>query len=280
MRLKHLKLLVLSVVTLTCAQVYAQNTLVELENTKSDQGTYSIDGTYTGFFSTNAYRPGSPDHQSSSDHILTGRLHLPQHYMLSTSLWLNQDFGNERELQTRDSLLTLTKPMGKLIGDISWISRASLTLPLSEKSNKTDGLISAFRLNPLFTWNAKAIIPGLNIIFRPTIIKNFYQYETSLNGRSNFDYTINQRLTFFYSMTDSIFLSLDNTYIKSWTYSGLTNDFYSFDQSLTFVLTKNLSGFVGHAIGGNALAVNGQEMDFRIYDLNNSNYYLGLSYQF
>jgi hypothetical protein len=83
--------------------VYAQNTLVELENTKSDLGTYSIDGNYTGFLSTNAYLPDSASHQSSSDHILMGRLHLPDRFMLSTSLWVNQDFNNERELTTKDS---------------------------------------------------------------------------------------------------------------------------------------------------------------------------------
>lgn len=260
--------------------MYAQNTLVELENTKSKDGTYSIDATYTSFVSTNAYLPNRTEHQSSQDHLLTGRLHLPGNYLLSSTLWINQDFTDERKLQTRDSLVTLTKSMGRVSENISFISRAALTLPLSENSNKTDGLVTALRFNPIFTYNAKNIANGLNIIFRPTVIKNFYQYETSLNGQSNHDYTINQRLTFLYALTKSLFLSLDNTYVRSWTYQGNTNDFFSLDQSLNAVLTTNLSGFIGHSVGGNALNVNGQESDISIYDIERSTYYLGISYQF
>lgn len=267
-------------ISIAAPKVSAQNTLVELENIKSKQGTFSIDGTYTTFVSTNTYLPDRPEHQSGQDHILLGRLHLPGQYLLSTALWVNQDFTDERELTTRDSLFTLTKPMGKITDNISWISRAALTIPLSERSNKTDGLITAIRINPLFTINAGDLISGLTVIFRPTLINNFYQYKTSLNGRSNFDYTVNQRITLLYGLSENVFLSLDNTYIRSWTYEGNTNDFFSLDQSISAMFTKKLSGFIGHSIGGNALAVNGQEQDISIYDTNRSTYYLGISYQF
>lgn len=267
-------------ISLTAPKVSAQNTLVELENTKSENGTFSIDATYTSFVSTNAYLTDRAEHKSSQDHLLTGRLHLPGSYLISTTLWMNQDFNNERKLQTRDSLVTLTKSMGKVSENISWISRAAITLPLSEKSDETDGMITALRFNPIITYNAKDILNGLTVVFRPSFINNFYQYETSLNGNSNHNYTVNQRLTFLYSINKSLFLSLDNTYIRSWTYQGNTNDFFSLDQSISTLFTENFSGFIGHSIGGNALNVNGQESDISIYDTRRSTYYLGISYQF
>lgn len=260
--------------------VLAQNTLVELENTKSDEGTYSIDGNYTTFVSANAYLPDRPEHQSGQDHILVGRLHLPGKYLLSTALWLNQDFGNEKKLLVRDSLLTLTKPLGQIAPNVSFIMRGAVTMPLSKASNETNGLITAFRLNPLFNINASPLLKGLSVIYRPTFIYNVHEYQTSLTGRSNHEYTTSQRITFLYGLLDNLYLSLDNTYMRSWTYLGNTNDFYSFDQSLSTMITPSLSAFLGHSSGGNALNVNGQESDLRIFDTTRSSYYIGINYQF
>lgn len=280
MRRKLLYLFIIMSAMLTSVGVSAQNTLVELENTKSDEGTYSIDGNYTTFVSSNAYLPNRPEHQSGQDHILVGRLHLPGKYLLSTALWFNQDFNNEKELQARDSLLTLTKPVGKILPGINFIMRGAVTLPISEASNETNGLVTAFRLNPLFTLNASSLLKGLTLIYRPSAIYNVHDFKTSLSGRSNHEYTTSQRLTFLYGLMDNLYLSLDNSYVRSWTYDGNTNDFYSFDQSLSTQITKRLSGFLGHSIGGNALNVNGQESDLRIFDTTRSSYYLGISYQF
>lgn len=280
MRHKYLYLLLFVLGLSTPVKVLAQNTLVELENTLSTQDTYSIDATYTSFVSTNAYLPNRSEHQSGQDHLLTGRLHLPGKYMLSTSLWFNQDFNNERKLLARDSVLTLTKPLGKLGDNVNVIARAGATLPLSKASNETNGLITAFRINPLFSINASGLIEGLSLIYRPTFIYNIHEYETSLTGNSNQQYTINQRITVLYPLLKNLYLSLDNTYVRSWTYKGNANDFYSLDQSLSTNFTKSFSGFMGHSIGGNALNVNGQESDIRIFDTRVSSYYIGISYQF
>ncbi|GEM_PF-3142069 len=280
MRHKYLYLLLFLLGLSIPLKVSAQNTLVELENTKSTQDTYSIDATYTSFVSANAYLPDRAEHQSGQDHILTGRLHLPGKYLLSTSLWLNQDYNNERKLLIRDSVLTLTKPLGKLSANINVIGRAGMTIPLSKASNETNGLITALRVNPLFIVNANSLLEGLSLIFRPSFIFNVHDYETSLTGRSNHEYTMNQRLTILYPLLKNLYLSLDTTYIRSWTYQGNTNDFYSLDQSLSTNFTRNFSGFLGHSIGGNALNVNGQESDIRIFDTRASSYYLGISYQF
>lgn len=280
MRHKLLFLLILLSSVFGSHGVLAQNTLVELENTKSDQSNYSIDGNYTTFVSSNAYLPDRPEHQSGQDHIFVGRLHLPGKYLLSTALWLNQDFNNERELQARDSLLTLTKPVGRIYSGVNLIMRGAVTLPVSEASNETNGLITAFRLNPLLTYNASSILEGLTVIYRPTVIYNVHDFKTSLTGQSNHQFTTSQRVSFLYGLMENLFLSIDNSYIRSWTYDGNTNDFYSFDQSLSTMFTPRFSGFIGHSIGGNALNVNGQESDLRIFDTTRSSYYLGINYQF
>jgi len=260
--------------------VSAQNTLVELENIKSRGSDFKLDGTFTTFASTNTYGFDSPEKSLSQDFIFSGRLSTPGGYIISSSLWFNKDFKNERELNVRDSLVSITKPYGEIVKGISLTNRASLTLALSEFSDKTAGLITAARYNPILSHQATYLLDGLTIIYRPTFIWNFHEFNNRTDGASNYQQTINQRVTLFYMATESLFLSLDNTYIKSWSYDGNTNDIYSLDQSVTYAPNRDLSFFLGHSIGGNSLAVNGQETKIEIFDTRQSQYYIGLSYQF
>lgn len=261
-------------------KVYGQNTLVELENSLSGSNSTKIEGTYTTFMSTNTKLPSQTNHQSGQDHILSGRLFFSNGYMLSTSFWANQDFQNEKELRVRDSLLILTKPMGNLTEGVSFTARAGLTLPLSEESNKFAGLITGIRFNPIISINASDLIESLRLIYRPSVIYNIHEYKQQISGEVNNQYSLNQRLTVLYPLTENLYLSLDNTYIRSVSYLGSVTDFFSFDQSLSTNLTKDLNLFLGHNIGGNALAINGQESDVRIYDVEDSQYYIGISFQF
>lgn len=263
------------------SKVYGQNTLVELENSLSGSSSTKIEGTYTTFMNSNSKLPSQTGHTSSQDHLISGRLFLSSGYMISTSLWANQDFQNEKELRVRDSLLMITKPIGNLTENISFTARGGLTLPLSEQSNKFSGLITAIRFNPIISINANDLLTSLRVIYRPSLVYNIHEYNQQVSGESNTEYSINQRLTLLYPLTENLYLSLDNTYIRRTSYLGSETDLFSFDQSLSTNLTKNLNLFLGHNIGGNALAINGQESDVRIFDIEDgSQYYIGISYQF
>lgn len=261
-------------------EVYGQNTLVEIENSLSGSTSMKLEGTYTTFFNTNTKLPSQTGHTSSQDHLLSGRLYLEDGTMISTTLWANQDFQNDKDFLIRDSLLLVTKPLGKVTENISFTARGGLTLPLSKNSNEFAGLITGLRFNPIISMNASGLIEGLSVIYRPSFIYNIHQYEQRVDGDSNYQYSINQRVTFLYPIVENLYLALDNTYIRSYSYQGSQVDFFSFDQSLSTNITKSLNLFFGHNIGGNALAINGQESDVRIYDIEDSSYYIGISYQF
>lgn len=261
-------------------EVYGQNTLVEIENSLSGSTSMKLEGTYTTFFNTNTKLPSQTGHTSSQDHLLSGRLYLEDGTMISTTLWANQDFQNDKDFLIRDSLLLVTKPLGKVTENISFTARGGLTLPLSKNSNEFAGLITGLRFNPIISMNASGLVEGLSVIYRPSFIYNIHQYEQRVDGDSNYQYSINQRVTFLYPIVENLYLALDNTYIRSYSYQGSQVDFFSFDQSLSTNVTKSLNLFFGHNIGGNALAINGQESDVRIYDIEDSSYYIGISYQF
>ena len=277
---KYLKLMVILLSTGILSSVYSQNTLVELENTQNQAETLDFNSTYTTWLTNNLYKQGSSENQLSQNHILNGRLSLPGKYMISTSLWFTKDYENERKTLMRDSIVSLIRPMGTIFGEVNFTARGGLTLPFSKDSNTTAGLVTALRINPIFSYNASKFIKNLSIIYRPSVVYNIHEFKTRTDLRSNSDYILSHRLTLAYGITNALWLSLDNTYMRAWTYSGNTNDIYSLDQSLSYNFTRDFSIFGGHSVGGNALDVNGQESDINVFDKDNSSFYLGLSYNF
>ncbi len=253
-----------------------QNTFSAQEN--NGARVYSL--AYTTVLSTNSYFLGRSEHQSSQTHSLRGVIYLPKAFTLSTSLGVNQDFGNEKKLLFRDGALTLASPIVGLSRNIKTTGRATVILPLSEYSSKTAGLMTAISLTPVVSINADKIAPDLTFFYSPTFIYRLYRYETSLDGSSNNEYGLSQNLGIAYSILDNLRLSLNQSYTRSWTHSGSTNDFFSLGQSLSAVFFKSLSLFVGHSIGQSALAANGEEFNTKIFDIKKSNYYAGMSYQF
>ena len=250
----------------------------DLQTKPQEDQSYAV--SYTTLLTTNAYSVDRPEHQSSQDHLLGGALYFADGSSLSTNFWLNQDFNNERELLTRDSLLTWSKSLGALTDNVSFAGKAAVTLPLSEVSYKTAGLLTAFRVIPVVAVNMNQWVPGMSLVYQPAFIVNFHKYQTATSGSSNNQYSFSQRLTVYVSIVKSVSLTLDHTYVRSWTYLGSVSDFFSLDQSLGAKISERLSLFVGHSIGGGALAANGQESNIRIFDTKDSNYYLGMSYQF
>jgi hypothetical protein len=277
---RYLKLMAFLLSIGFLSSVYSQNTLVELENTQNQAETLDFNSTYTTWLTNNLYKQSSAENQLSQNHILNGRLSLPGKYMISTSLWVTKDYENERKTLVRDSIVSVLKPLGTIFGSINVTGRAGFTLPFSKDSNTTAGLITAARVNPIFSYNASKFIKNLSLIYRPSAVFNVHEFKTRTDLRSNSNYVLSHRLTVAYGITNALWLSLDNTYMRAWTYSGNTNDIYSFDQSLSYNFTRSFSIFGGHSVGGNALDVNGQESDINVFDKDNSSFYMGLSYNF
>lgn len=279
----HLILLSLGLGILLTQRVLGQTTLVELENSTSHKGSTNFQMNYTTFLSTNTTLPKRTGHQSSQEHILSMRLSPPKGTQYSLSLNLNHDFTNEREFLLRDSLFMLTGQPKSLSSSVLFIPRTAITLPFSEVSNKFSGLITALRFNPIVTLrfaSENTILRNLSFVYLPSVVWNIHQYQQFINGESNNQYSISQSLSALYSLRPHIFLSLDNTYIRSFTYEGKSNDFFSFNQSISYNFSRDLSLFLGHSLGGNALALSGQESNVQFFNIENSQYYTGVSYQF
>jgi hypothetical protein len=159
--------------------------------------------------------------------------------------------------------------------------RSSLALPFSDRSKKETNLRTAVSLSPVAVYSVDPnYIPGLILIFRPGVRVYSHEFKVDTSGRSNTSYSMNARFIISYSIIDNLSISFDNIYARAWTYDSNYNDQFSFDQSLSYSFMKGFSVYAGHAIGGSALDVNGQDSNLKAFDSRESEVYTGISYRF
>ncbi len=205
---------------------------------------------------------------------------LPYELSAGLSLVLDKDLEGEREQNLRDPSLSLSRALPVFAKYVTSKAKVSARVPLSESSRKTTGLQTAIATSVTFLYDASNLASGLTIGYGPSLISNFHKYKVTTSGKSNTQRTLSNSLMFDYAFNDSFGIYLDNTYYRNFTYDGNYNDFFSFDQSLTYSHKIGASATIGHAIGGSALAVNGKESNVQLFDKNESTYYftLGFSY--
>lgn len=249
------------------------------QNGAQNQRRYSFGVSTT--FASNFYSLSDEVNNSLTNITAVNASYLfAQDIRLIGSLSLAKDLRGDREQDFNDGALTAMKNVYQFNKHLSLNAAASLFVPISETSRISQSLDYAVQFAPSLFYNAGHLVKGLSLIYQPAIRFNFHEFTTQTDGTSNSKYRLRNRLLVNYSLTDTLFLSLDNSYSRFWRYSGQTTDIFSFDQSITYLFTQNLMFSIGHSIGGSALALNGRDSNVRFFDTDESTYYLSLSYQY
>lgn len=196
---------------------------------------------------------------------------------LSVSQLLDKDLKNDRLETWNDTQVSFSRSIYTFNDVFSLSGRVSGTIPLSEESTENANLITSIGLFPTLAADLNPYIKGLSLSYIPSFRRSFHEFETKADGGSNTAYSWAQRLVIDYSFSESFSLSLDQSYIRGYTYRGTSNDRFSFDQSLNYQMNKNVSWSLGHSLGGSALAVNGSDSNVRLFDENESSVYFSFS---
>ena len=221
------------------------------------------------------------ENQASNSQALSLSYKLPHGIKSSLYISGNQDLRNDREYTLSDTSLKFSKSFGSLSRDMSVSGAATAYAPTSELSYKTRGMTTALKLSGTLIYDgSRELLKNLTLVYIPTVRVNLFKYKVATNGASNTLFQATNTLVVSYSINKKLGLSLANTYIRNWTHEGTTNDIFSFDQSLTYSVLKNVSATVGHSVAGSALAANGKDSGLAIYDEDLSSYYLSLGYTY
>lgn len=199
-------------------------------------------------------------------------------YKFAFSFSGTKNLRNDRKFTAGNYSLAVSKSLFKPTEFISIGGKASATLPTSENSTKIKQLRTAISAQTPITWDgAQAGMENFSVTYMPKTVLYFHTYETDLNGSSNTQYKLQNFLILDYGFTDRLSASLTNIYMRNFTYAGNTTDIFAFDQSISYSISKNLGASIGHSIGGNALAADGQSSDVKLYDEELSTWYLSFS---
>ncbi len=244
---------------------------------------FSLSTSLSANFSSNLKKVDSTEYYADSSFGLSSNYNLSKIYSSSISLSAYKELTNQRLSYLNDAALTFKAKINKNVYKLINLSsaKASVVIPLSENSRKNTSLQTAISIAPTVVIDlSKSSIPKLGIIYIPSLKYSLYKYAISAYGSSNNKYSLSNTLVFSYTYSDKISISATNVYSRSYTYTGISQDSYYFDQSINYQLNPQVGITIGHSIGGSALASNGTDQNINIFDSNQSSVHSGLSYTF
>jgi hypothetical protein len=235
----------------------------------------------SSFLTTNLFEFQSRDDKAFANiSTFSAIYNLQNGYRLASSISFIKDFTGERKTLLRDSSVRVIHNFGDIFERVSLAGTGSIRLPLSKASHTTAGLITGFTATPTFIIKVSDFVPGLGLFYTPSLTYNVHEYKIASTGESNTQFITNNNITLGYSFLEKFYLQISNSYGRTWSYAGNTNDSFSFDQSVLWSAGSGFTLLAGHNIGGSALAVNGQDSNLQLFNSRESTFYGGLVYTY
>ena len=206
-------------------------------------------------------------------------LSFPGNWSLATALFFDKSFMGERKGEVRDTFLALTKPIVKFNDYFGLTAKLNWYLPISKFSREEAYLTTAYRLALILGFDFGFwSIPNLGGYARIDILQNFHRSNTNAYGGSNYQFAVFGLGGVNWTFLKKFNIALDFSYTKRWTYAGNIQDFYSSNQTLSYSITSKFNVGIGHALGGNILAVNGRDSNVALFDPEQSAAFLVFSF--
>ncbi|MBX9769027.1 MAG: hypothetical protein K2X47_17260 [Bdellovibrionales bacterium] len=121
-------------------------------------------------------------------------------------------------------------------------------------------------------------IPGLSGFYDLNLNRNFHEFDTMVNGEWNTQYLLEHFVLAFYSFTEKWGVMLAGDFTHNFDYSGGVGNTWSFTQELGFSPSRSIQFGLGHTNGGDLLGANGRSMNVRLFNPNDSRFYLSLNF--
>jgi hypothetical protein len=199
----------------------------------------------------------------------------------STRLWIDieKDLAKSYKTNLKDTKFTVSKKAYKLNDKLRLSPSATIIMPTSEKSQRTNHLIFGLEMNASFSYKLN---DKVSLSYLPRFAKNFHQYKTSDNNAVLTEYKSVQFYTASYAFKESWSFDPAVIYVNTWSYEGTRRD-----PSFLTVLevghqyTKDLSFAMGSLTGGSVLQKDqGPDESIEVYDKNDATFYGKFAYKF
>lgn len=204
-----------------------------------------------------------------------------EYFHLSVGTGLLKELSDERRTYISDGRVGVRFTPLQLSEIHSGTTSLGLTIPLNKRTANIDKLYTSVSGAGILISNwSKAGIKNLSSTFSVRVYKNFHEAETSELGNPLKSVGASTTLGVSYSPLSWLGLYVDASFAKSWTYNDKQSDNYGFTQSASFSLWRTLSLTIGHQIGGNVIAADGQSVDIAFIDDRRSQIFASVGYRF
>lgn len=232
-------------------------------------------------YGSGLYKFNDESRSSGLTSSLSGSWSLDSDWSLGFAGSVSTRLNGVRETKLNDGSVSVSYRGGELVPPLKWNASLAATLPISEKSRKTDDLITAI------TGTGNIILPGdsinldaLQVIYSFSLTKAFNRYETNFLGESIKEYSMQHRLGVAWTLFSNLSLSASASRRFSRTHSGKNVQSFGLSQTIRYSGLGPFTIAAGHMNGGDVLKANGQDSNIALIDKNSSSVFAAFGYQY
>lgn len=230
-----------------------------------------------GEISTNLYSDTSSSKESSMALTMIPTIHFKNQTKLVVTGILSRDISEEHKTKFSNTRLdySLRSIENKAL---KLTVTPGIVLPTDYDLYETDSLRGAASLG--LPTVLKIPVENLKVIYAPRFTKNFHEFNTNANYRSNLEYSLRHRLQLGYEVTSKLSIGLVSDFTQGWTYRGTAKQSFAMAQEISYALSKQLSAAVSHSNEGSAKKQGGAGSNIEMFNDHTSQLTLGLDYVF
>lgn len=216
------------------------------------------------------------DSRQASSFRVSPRYRLNDTYTIVGTTGFTQAFNQENKSDMLNSSIGITRSPINIAKLIDVRPTLSVIMPTNSVQRDKDSLNGAAQLTlSSFVRTRSPLILGLGSQFR----LNTHKFTVSAISGPNIQSIVTPFATLGYVL-GKFQLVARGSYSAAQTYRGKNKNFFSLDESVSYILNPKTSFYVGHTNRGSTLSGDGQTSNVELFNTRSSIVYLGALYNY
>lgn len=228
---------------------------------------------------SNFRQTDAPDHQASMSSTALLSYRISSNWQAISILGFSQQMTGEQRFRFRNTDLRAMYKTATLSEGISVLTGLNTVLPTNLDSRQLESLYLGVGLSNRLRFDLAAHgVPGLSGFYDLNLNRNFHEFDTAVSGAWNTQYELEHFGLAFYEISRYFGVMVTGRFVHQWDYVGTVFNGWGSSQELDFSPTKSIQIGLGHANGGSILNASGSSYRLRIFDPDDSTFYLSVNF--
>ncbi|MGE0616041.1 MAG: hypothetical protein AB7P04_10395 [Bacteriovoracia bacterium] len=214
---------------------------------------------------------------------LTPGIRISENWKLTALGIITQNLENEMGVTMSDVEIGARRKGWELNPFLKFSPGIGMKVPGSKTSVVGRGFRTSIAVKPRLMYDLSALkIWGLRAIsgyYQASGTRNFHEFNTSITGVSNSQYSFVNTLRVNVAFTEKLSLTLDQLFTAAWTYEGTPKSTFEMGQELSYEFTESFALGVGHNNSGNMYKENGLDSNLQFFNQDHSTVYMSAAFK-